>query len=78
MLFRFQIKCGYCGKSLSQDEERKLGEISLCEDCFRFIVGVYSLAVSPAHSNALSSAFSERKRALSQPLSINISLSSSL
>ena len=33
----FQIKCGYCHKPLSEDEEMRLGRMSLCPDCFRFI-----------------------------------------
>lgn len=67
-LLLMQIKCEYCGKPLSQTEEWRLGKTSLCENCFKFIIGADSPAVSSAHSKALSSAnssaLSERKRCI--------------
>jgi hypothetical protein len=32
-----QIRCAYCFKPLSEDEERRFGKVSLCDDCFKFI-----------------------------------------
>jgi len=46
-----QIKCAYCFKPLSEDEERRFGKVSLCNDCFKFITA-YNTANSMANNTA--------------------------
>ena len=55
-LLAFQIKCVNCGKQLSEAEEWRLGKTSLCKDCFGYIVGSHSLALSKGVSKAISMA----------------------
>jgi ribosome-binding protein aMBF1 (putative translation factor) len=54
-LLLMQIKCRYCGKPLSQLEERRLGKISLCPSCFKFITA-HKTANSMANSTATNKA----------------------
>jgi len=66
----FQIRCVYCFKPITQVEERRLGKVSLCPDCFNYIRGARSQARSVASSSAFSdkkmlSIFEERHPALS-------------
>ena len=42
----FQIRCGYCFKPISENEERRLGDMSLCPDCYSHIKSGYSTANS--------------------------------
>jgi len=60
-----QIKCAYCFKPLSQDEERRFGKVSLCGDCFYHITGacaqVDTKGLSKAVSKWKAGGVSERK-----------------
>ena len=61
----FQIKCGYCSKPISEDEEKRFGKVSLCPDCYNYIMGghsaVYSAESSTAFSNMKKQAVSNSK-----------------
>lgn len=50
----FQIRCGYCFKPISEDEEKRFGKVSLCPDCYNYIRGGHSAVYSVGSSTAFS------------------------
>ena len=50
----FQIRCGYCFKPISEDEEKRFGKVSLCPDCYNHIMGGHSTVYSVGSSTAFS------------------------
>ena len=49
-----QIRCAYCFKPLDQLSERRLGKISVCPNCYNYIIGGHSAANSTGSSKAFS------------------------